>query len=127
VWSPPVTTPVTTSTPSDASNPSTDPNVLDDLDAHKRIDARRTRLRALWTEWSVEVRVLSGALESPAWRGFFLPRGQFVASVRRIPLRTSRRSVKITRRSQCPWGQSSHSGSSADRPMGLSSDQWVAQ
>ena len=26
---------------------------------------RRARLRALWTEWSVEVRVLSGALEKP--------------------------------------------------------------
>ena len=27
---------------------------------------RRARLRALWTEWSVEVRVLSGALAGPA-------------------------------------------------------------
>src|ERR1700704_2962552 len=41
---------------------------------------RRARLRALWTIWSVEVRILSGALESPADAGFFLwpvpgPRG----------------------------------------------------
>src|SRR5437016_3983260 len=28
---------------------------------------RRARLRALWTVWSVEVRVLSGALGKPAW------------------------------------------------------------
>ena len=35
---------------------------LRSLDAGKRIDAGRPRLRALWTEWSVEVRVLSGAL-----------------------------------------------------------------
>src|SRR5215217_874053 len=32
---------------------------------------RRARLRALWTVWSVEVRILSGALdESPPRRGF---------------------------------------------------------
>jgi hypothetical protein len=30
-------------------------------------------LRALWTDWSVEVRVLSGALvEAPLRRGFFV-------------------------------------------------------
>src|SRR6185312_10045464 len=33
---------------------------------------RRARLRALWTEWSVEVRVLFGALEKPRSRGAFL-------------------------------------------------------
>ena len=32
------------------------------LDLRKLIYGRRLRLRALWTEWSVEVRVLSGAL-----------------------------------------------------------------
>ncbi len=32
---------------------------------------RRARLRALWTEWSVEVRVLSGALEKPRIAGLF--------------------------------------------------------
>src|ERR1019366_93347 len=34
---------------------------------------RRARLRALWTDWSVEVRVLSGALGKPRYmRGFLL-------------------------------------------------------
>src|SRR5207247_6583788 len=33
---------------------------------------RRARLRALWTMWSVEVRILSGASRSPANAGFFL-------------------------------------------------------
>src|ERR1700722_4676729 len=33
---------------------------------------RRARLRALWTAWSVEVRVLSGALRKPRTAGFFL-------------------------------------------------------
>src|ERR1700744_5768995 len=32
---------------------------------------RRARLRALWTEWSVEVRVLSGALGKPRTAGLF--------------------------------------------------------
>jgi hypothetical protein len=32
-------------------------------------------LRALWTEWSVEVRVLFGALEKPRRRGAFLLSG----------------------------------------------------
>jgi hypothetical protein len=36
---------------------------------------RRARLRALWTEWSVEVRVLFGALEKPRSRGAFLLSG----------------------------------------------------
>jgi hypothetical protein len=35
------------------------------LEADRRIYTRRSRLRALWTEWSVEVRVLSGALGKP--------------------------------------------------------------
>src|SRR3984885_12136037 len=33
---------------------------------------RRARLRALWTDWSVEVRVLSGALGKPRECGAFL-------------------------------------------------------
>src|SRR5262249_55672676 len=37
------------------------PDDADDLDAGRPIYAGRPRLRALWTEWSVEVRVLSGA------------------------------------------------------------------
>ncbi len=32
---------------------------------------RRARLRALWTDWSVEVRVLSGALGKPRFCGVF--------------------------------------------------------
>ena len=64
---------VATSILSSASDPSTEPRNLDDLDAPESIYARGTRLRALWTEWSVEVRVLSGALEKPRKRGFFMP------------------------------------------------------
>src|SRR4051812_22816236 len=33
---------------------------------------RRARLRALWAEWPVEVRILSGALEKPRDGGVFL-------------------------------------------------------
>jgi hypothetical protein len=47
------------------SNPRTKTRKLDELDGAERIDAGRIRLRALWTEWSVEVRVLSGASEKP--------------------------------------------------------------
>jgi len=36
------------------------------------VSTQGSGLRALWTEWSVEVRVLSGALGSPARRGFLL-------------------------------------------------------
>jgi hypothetical protein len=57
-----VTTPVTTSTLSSPSDGSRKPRKLGDLDAGGTIYAGRTRLRALWTDWSVEVRVLSGAL-----------------------------------------------------------------
>src|SRR3954452_23884283 len=32
---------------------------------------RRARLRALWAEWPVEVRVLFGALEKPVFIGLF--------------------------------------------------------
>jgi hypothetical protein len=60
-----VTTAVTTSTASITSNPSTEPRNLDDLDAAGRIYTTGTRLRALWTVWSVEVRVFSGALGKP--------------------------------------------------------------
>jgi hypothetical protein len=59
----PVTTPVTTSTPS------TKPLNLDNWDAAENISTARPRLRALWTLWSVEVRVLWGALEKPRTRG----------------------------------------------------------
>ena len=43
---------------------------------------RRARLRALWTEWSVEVRVLSGALGKPRVAGLFCCPGRVRASVR---------------------------------------------
>jgi hypothetical protein len=65
---------VTTSNASITSNTSTNPHDLDDLDARGGIYTGRSRLRALWTAWSVEVRVLSGALGKPvqsiveAWR-----------------------------------------------------------
>ena len=61
-----ITTPVTTSTPSITSSASTKPRKLDDLDARGSTYTPRSRLRALWTVWSVEVRVLSGALEKPS-------------------------------------------------------------
>src|SRR5947209_4713944 len=38
---------------------------------------RRARLRALWTEWSVEVRVLSGALGKPRNRSGWEVRGVY--------------------------------------------------
>ena len=38
---------------------------------------RATGLRALWTEWSVEVRVLSGALGEPRKTGLFHAVTQF--------------------------------------------------
>jgi len=56
-----VTTRVTTSTPSISSNVSNEPHDLPNLDAGQSIYSARTWLRALWTEWSVEVRVFSGA------------------------------------------------------------------
>ncbi len=65
-----MTTIVTTSTPSKGSNPYRKPPDLWASDARERIYAGRFGLRALWTDWSVEVRVFSGALESPASRGF---------------------------------------------------------
>jgi hypothetical protein len=67
-----VTTSVTTSTPSTTSNPSEKRRNLDDLDARKSRYMRGFWLRALWTLWSVEVRVLSGALERPASGAFRL-------------------------------------------------------
>src|SRR5437763_8939425 len=39
---------------------------------------RRARLRALWAEWPVEVRILSGALEEPRGCGVF----SFLAGIR---------------------------------------------
>jgi hypothetical protein len=56
---------VTTSAPSIASNASSKPLDLHDLDAAESIHTTRTWLRALWTDWSVEVRVFSGALGGP--------------------------------------------------------------
>jgi hypothetical protein len=47
------------------SNASINPRKLDALDAPERIDVGRIGLRALWTVWSVEVRVLSGASRKP--------------------------------------------------------------
>ena len=64
-WPVDAATLVATSIPSSSSNPSTEPCNLDGLDAPGSISAPRSRLRALWTEWSVEVRVLSGALGKP--------------------------------------------------------------
>ena len=65
---------VTTSIGSIASNAYTEPRKLDDSDAPGSIYAPGTGLRALWTEWSVEVRVLSGAPEKPRYgsAGLFL-------------------------------------------------------
>jgi hypothetical protein len=68
----PVTTLVTTSRSSDTSNPYTNKLDLDDLDAGGRIYTGGTRLRALWTDWSMGVRVFSGALgKAPLVGAFF--------------------------------------------------------
>src|SRR5690348_1273270 len=53
---------VATSPPSNLSSQSRKPPNLRLLDRWKPIYIGRFGLRALWTEWSVEVRVLSGAL-----------------------------------------------------------------
>jgi hypothetical protein len=53
-----------TSTPPDPSDASSNPRKLDDLDAPGPINTPRIRLRALWTAWSVVVRVHSGALST---------------------------------------------------------------
>jgi hypothetical protein len=50
-----------TSISSDASNTSRNPHEMDDLDAAGPIYFGRLRLRALWTAWSVVVRVHFGA------------------------------------------------------------------
>src|SRR6185437_14241402 len=67
-----VATPVATSIPSNVSIPSTEPPNLDDSDAGASTYGSRPRLRALWTLWSVEVRVLSGALRKPCTAGLSL-------------------------------------------------------
>jgi hypothetical protein len=54
----------------DASDASRNPHKMDDLNVGGRILRSWIRLRALWTAWSVVVRVHSGALEKPANRGF---------------------------------------------------------
>ena len=72
-----VATSVATSIPSNVSNASSKATNLDDLDARGSIYAPCARLRALWTLWSVEVRVLSGALEKPRTAGLFVSRATF--------------------------------------------------
>ena len=67
-----VTTPLTTSNASITSNVSSKLDDLRDLDAAQSIHTTRTWLRALWTDWSVEVRVLSGALGKPRSSGLFM-------------------------------------------------------
>src|SRR5262249_3731323 len=62
---------VATSIPSRMSVASQNPRKLDPPDAAGRSYASRIGLRALWTEWSVEVRVLSGALAKPRTPGLF--------------------------------------------------------
>jgi hypothetical protein len=59
------------------------PHDVDDLDAPGSIDTGRTRLRALWTVWSVEVRVFSGALGKPRTAALLLCLKRHTASVRR--------------------------------------------
>ena len=59
-----------------ASNASSKSTNLDDLDARGNIYAPCTGLRALWTLWSVEVRVLSGALGKPRTAGLFAVSGR---------------------------------------------------
>ena len=59
---------------------------------------RRARLRALWAEWPVEVRVLFGAWEKPRKRGAF-----FVSGGERRRGRAARSTVPRRRRSsRCP-------------------------
>src|SRR6202035_1132183 len=57
---------VATRAPPDASDVSANPRKLDDLHASGHICAACTRLRALWGDFPVVVRVHSGALEAPA-------------------------------------------------------------
>src|SRR5690242_6619372 len=52
-----------------------EPRNLDDSDASRRNDTTPSRLRALWTVWSGEVRVLSGALGKPRTCGAFSSSG----------------------------------------------------
>jgi hypothetical protein len=54
-----------TSITPNVSDASEKPNDLDDLDAGPAVYIARSRLRALWTVWSVEVLVLSGASKKP--------------------------------------------------------------
>ena len=60
-----------TSTAPDPSNASTKPRKLGAMDDPRPIYAGRLWLRALWTVWSVEVRVLSGASIKALLRGAF--------------------------------------------------------
>src|SRR5947209_18893259 len=64
------------------SIPSPEPHNLDDSNAGGSIYAPRPRLRALWTLWSGEVRVLSGALRKPCIAGLSLWTGGECGSVR---------------------------------------------
>jgi hypothetical protein len=67
---------VTTSTPPDPSNAPGNPRKMDDLDAPGPINTPLIRLRALWTAWSVVVRVNSGALGRTAFKPFVKAAGR---------------------------------------------------
>jgi hypothetical protein len=66
---------LTTSTPSNASRSSRKPADLDGLDPYKHIYAGRSKLRALWGDFPVVVRVHLGALEKPCYTGLFFCSG----------------------------------------------------
>lgn len=93
---------------SDVSDASAIPHKTDDLDAGGPIFHGRMRLRALWTVWSVEVRVFSGASEKAPHGGAFscsaATRREFAASTTRLsasglrPATGSSGSSRLTRR-----------------------------
>ena len=80
---------MTTSTLSRGSNPSRKPLDLRASDARKPIYAGRFGLRALWTDWSVEVRVFSGALGMPREAGLFASRVLSVGTLQFEPVRSA--------------------------------------
>jgi hypothetical protein len=65
---------------------------------------RRARLRALWTEWSVEVRVLSGALGKPRYRGFFFASRRFAFAARCSAGGAGNTSEFVPQRQRCAPG-----------------------
>jgi hypothetical protein len=101
---------VTTSILSNLSSAHSKPTNLDDLDARELIYTRRSRLRALWTVWSVEVRVFSGALgkaEARLGRSISSARadrqrgvGASAAALAGLGRRAPRRSLTITLKSK---------------------------